>query len=134
MKTEIINVRVDEKTKTKLLEKSKYYNNTLSGFMLDSAEKTCNLDIIQLWIYVYIDFTIKCNRIDNGCIITHYKNKQGEYWNVPPLKSIYNTRVALLEALRNDTDPFLPRMCDVLDQWDEFVRRLKLLGMWKEVE
>ena len=134
MKTEIINVRVDEKTKSKLLEKSKYYNNTLSGFMLDTAEKACNLDVVQLWIHAYIDFTIKRNRVDNGCVITHNKSKDGEYWNVPPLKSTYVTRVALLDALRNDIDTFLPRMCDVLDNWSEFVRRLKLLGMWKEAE
>lgn len=132
MKNEVIVIRVDEKTKSTISQKSKYYGNTLSGFILDATEKVCNLDIIQIWIHAYIDFAIKQDRADNGCVITHTKLGGRDYWNVPPLKNGYYNKVELLEDLRNDVDPFLPRMCDVLDNWDEFVRRLKLLGMWEE--
>lgn len=130
MKNEVIVIRVDEKTKSKLLQKSKYYNTTLSRFMLGTTEKACDLDVIQIWIHAYIDFTIKRNRPDNGCAITHWKDI--EYWNVPPLKNGYYNRIDLLEALNETTNYELPNMCDVLDNWDEFVRRLKLLGMWEE--
>lgn len=91
--------------------------------MLDTTEKACKLDVI----HAYVDFTIQRNREDNGCVITHFKN--WEYWNVPPLKNGYESRIDLLEALNETTDYELPRMFEVLDQWDEFVRRLKLLGM-----
>lgn len=131
MKNEVITIRVDEKTKLKLLQQSQNYNTNLSKFMLDTTEKACKLDVIQVWIHAYVDFTIKRNREDNGCVITHFK-KDCEYWNVPPLKNGYESRIDLLEALNETTDYELPRMFEVLDQWDEFVRRLKLLGMWEE--
>lgn len=89
MKTEIINIRVAEEIKSKLLRKSKYYNNTLSGFILDTAEKACELDIIQVWVYAYMDFVIKRNIEDDGCVITHMKFNGRDYWNVPPLKNGY---------------------------------------------
>ncbi len=132
MKTEQLNFRVTEKTKLKLLQRAQYYNKTLSNFVLGVAEKACELDVVQVWINAYIDIVIKRNRADNGCVITHRIFDGGDYWNVPPLKNGYSNRVTLLEDLRMSIDPFLPRMCDVLDNWDEFVRRLKLLGMYKE--
>lgn len=132
MKNEVIVIRVDEKTKLKLLQKSQYYNTNLSRFMLDTVGKACNLDVIQLWVYAYIDFTIKRNRADNGCVITHWKDENGEYWNVPPLKNGYYNKIDLLEALDETTDYELPKMYEVLDNWGEFVRRLTLLGMWEE--
>lgn len=45
------------------------------------------------------------------------------------MKNGYESRIDLLEALNETTDYKLPRMFEVPDQWDEFVRRLKLLGM-----
>lgn len=91
--------------------------------MLDTTEKAY---VIQIWIHAYIDFTIKRDRPDNGCVITYF---QCEYWNVPPLKNGYYN---LLEALNETTNYELPNMWEVLDDWNEFVRRLKLLGMWEE--
>lgn len=132
MKNEVIVIRVDEKTKLKLLQKSQYYNTNLSRFMLDTTEKACDLDVIQIWIHAYINFTIKRNRPDNGCVITHFQCEDYECWNVPPLKNGYYNRIDLLEALNETTNYELPNMWEVLDDWNEFVRRLKLLGMWEE--
>ena len=132
MKNEVITIRVDEKTKLKLLQQSQYYHTSLSKYMLDTVEKACDLDTIQIWVYAYVDFTIKRNRLDNGCVITHRKDEDWEYWNVPPLKNGYDSKIDLLEALNEVADYKLPKMWEVLDKWDEFVRRLKLLGMWEE--
>lgn len=132
MKTEQVNFRTTEKVKSKLLQKSQEYNTTLSDFVLGVAERYCDLDIVQIWVHAYVDFTIKRNREDNGCVITHYKADYGDYWNVPPLKNGYYSRMELLKGLNEVYNYELPKMCSVLDQWDEFVRRLKLLNMWEE--
>lgn len=132
MKTEQLNFRVTEKTKLKLLQQAQYYNKTLSNFVLGVAEKACELDVVQVWINAYIDFVIKRNRADNGCIITHHKENDWEYWNVPPLKNCYESRIEMLDALDDACYNELPKMWEVLDKWDEFIRRLKLLGMYKE--
>ena len=134
MKNEVITIRVDEKTKLKLLQQSQYYNTTLSRFMLDITEKACNLDVIQVWIHAYIDYVIKYNRT---ATITHYKLDTGDCaWSVPAFENTYFSRIELLETLQGcvnyDFNVNLPRMWEVLDQWDEFVRRLNLLGMWEE--
>lgn len=131
MKTEIINIRVDEKTKLKLLQQSQYYNTSLSRFMLDTAEKACDLDVVQIWIHAYIDWVINNNY--HTSVITHYRTEDNyEAWSVPTFEDTYFNKVDLLTAFEYNIDPFLPRMCDVLDQWNEFVRRLKLLGLWEE--
>lgn len=130
MKTEQVNFRTTEKIKLKLLQKSQEYNMTLSDFVLGVAERECDLDVVQIWIHAYIDFTIKRNRIDNGCIITHCKNG---CWNVPPLKNAFDSRLEMLQALDSACDNELPNIYEVLDKWDEFVRRLNLLGMWEEM-
>lgn len=132
MKTEQLNFRVTEETKSKLLQQAQYYNKTLSNFVLGVAEKACKLDVVQVWINAYIDFVIKRNRADNGCVITHEIYDDTDYWNVPPLKNGYYSRLELLEDLNDACDYELPRLYDVLDNWDEFVRRLKLLGMWRD--
>lgn len=133
MKTEQVNFRTTEKTKLKLLQKSQEYNITLSDFVLGVAERECDLDILQVWVHAYIDFTIKRNRLDNGCVITHFKFEDGsDGWNVPPFKNCYESKKDLLDALQDVTDYTLPKFYVVLDYWSEFVHRLKLLGMWKE--
>lgn len=130
MKTEIINIRVNEKTKLKLLQKSKYCGNTLSGFILDATEKACNLDIIQVWIHAYID----CATNDRHTpVITHYKTLEGDdAWRVCVFEDTYYNRIDLLKALDERSDFDLPRMWDVLEKWDEFVKRLASLGLWEE--
>lgn len=133
MKTERIQIRTTKKTKLKLLQQSQYYHMNLSDFMLTVTEKACDLDVIQIWIHAYVDVTIKRNREDNGCVITHSEFDNGEeYWNVPLLKNRYWSRADLLDALNEVYDYELPKMWTVLDNWNEFVRRLRLLGMWRE--
>lgn len=134
MKTERIQIRTTEKTKLKLLQQSQAYNMNLSDFMLTVTEEACNLDIIQVWIHAYIDVVTKLNR--NGTI-SHYKTLDGsDAWSVSVFKNTYFNRVELLKEVKACADYHidvnLPRMWEVLDQWSEFVRRLKLLGMWEE--
>lgn len=132
MKNEVITIRVDEKTKFKLLQQSQHYNTTLSKFMLDTTEKACELDTIQIWIHAYIDWLTKNN--ENG-VVTHYKLDTGDYaWSVPAFENTYFTRVELLESWRDNVDDTLPNIWEVLDRWCEFVKRLKILGMWEEDE
>lgn len=120
MKNERVYIRTTEKTKLKLLQQSQYYNKKLSDFVLDVAEQACELDVLQLWIHAYVDYTIRRNRVDNGCVITHYKDGEWEYWNVPPLKNGYENRVELLEELRGTIDTVfgytLPRMWEERDE------------------
>lgn len=133
MKTERIQIRTTEKTKLKLLQQSQYYHMNLSDFMLTVTKKACDLDVIQIWIHAYVDFTIKRNREDNGCIVTHTKFDDGEeYWNVPPLKNGYWSKSELLKDLNDACGGQLPKKWTIVERWDEFVRRLKLLGMWRE--
>lgn len=134
MKDERIYIRTTEKMKCKLLKKSQEYNMSLSDFMLTVTERECDLDIIQRWIYAYVDFTIKRNRLDNGCVITHYYIEDIECWSVPPLKNTYESRIDLLEDLQDVTKYELPKPWVILDNWTEFVRRLTLLGMWEELK
>ncbi len=134
MKTEQVNFRTTEKVKLKLLQHSQYYNMTLSEFVLGVAERECDLDIIQVWVHAYIDYAIKYNRT---ATITHYKLDNGDYaWSVPAFENTYFDRVELLQILKECVEYTfnvdLPRIWEVLDKWDEFVRRLKLLGMWRE--
>lgn len=132
MKNERIYIRTTEKNKLKLLQKSQYYNMNLSDFVLGVAERACDLDVVQVWIHAYIDIV---TRRDESGIINHYKTIEGDdAWNMPIFEDTYFSKVELLESFREYGNVHLPRMCDVLDQWDEFVRRLKVLGMWKESE
>lgn len=129
MKNERIYIRTTEKMKLKLLKKSQEYDMNLSDFMLKVAERECDLDIIQVWIRAYIDLMTKWN--EDGKIV-HYKLDEGEdAWSVSAFEDTYYNRVDLLEAIREHIE--LPRIWDVLDQWDVFVQRLKLLGMWEEL-
>ena len=131
MKNERIYIRTTEKMKLKLLKKSQEYNMNLSDFMLNVAERECDLDIIQVWIHAYIDLITKWN--EDGKI-AHYKLEEGDdAWSVSAFEDTYYNRVDLLEAIREHIDIELPRICDVLDQWDVFVQRLKLLGIWEEL-
>ena len=132
MKNEIINIRVDEKTKLKLLTVSQDRGMNLSRFVLDATEKACELDIVQVWIHAYVDIVTRWN--ESG-IIEHYKTIEGDdAWSMSIFEDTYFTRVELLEAICEYNESDLPRMWDVLDQWDVFVHRLKLLGMWKETK
>lgn len=133
MKNERIYIRTTEKTKLKLLQKSQYYNMNLSDFVLDSAENACDLDVIQIWIHAYIDYVVKYNRNNKSCVIHHYKTIEGDdAWSINFFEDTYFTRINLLEAWQDNICEYLPRPWEVLDQWDEFVRRLKMLGLWKE--
>lgn len=134
MKTEQVNFRTTEKIKLKLLQKSQEYNMTLSDFVLGTAERECDLDVIQVWIHAYIDVITKWNR--DGTIL-HYKTVEGDdAWSISAFKNTYFNRVELLEAWQECAeyviDTNLPKIWDVLDNWDELVRRLKLLNMWEE--
>ena len=132
MKNEVINIRVDEKTKLKLLQQSQYYNVNLSKFMLDTVEKACNLDVVQIWIHAYVDFIV--HRNEDGTI-NHYKTLDGaDAWSMSIIEDTFFSRVDLLQALNECCESKLPRMLDILNQWDEFVERLKLLGLWEEME
>ena len=133
MKNEVINIRVDKKTKLKLLTVSQDRGMNLSRFVLDATEKACDLDVIQVWIHTYIDYIVKNNRYNKSCVIDHYKTIEGDdAWSMPIFEDTYFTRINLLEAWQDNIGEYLPRPWEVLDKWDEFVRRLKSLGMWKE--
>ena len=130
MKTERINIRTTEKTKLKLLAKSQECNMNLSDFMIDVAEQACALDIVQVWINAYINYIC---RYDRESTIKHYKTIEGDdAWSMPGFKDTYFNRVDMLKAIKNNLDINLPDFWLVLDQWDEFVRRLKLLRIWEE--
>lgn len=130
MKTERISIRTTEKTKLKLLTKSQEYNMSLSDFMIDVAEQACSLDIVQVWISAYINYACQYNR---ECTINHYKTIDGDdAWSMRIFKDTYFSRVDMLKAIKYNLDINLPDFWLVLDQWDEFVRRLKLLGIWED--
>lgn len=133
MKNERIYIRTTEKTKLKLLKKSQEYDMSLSDFILNVAENACELDVVQVWINAYINWVSKQDY--HTGIITHYKTVDGEdAWSVSAFEDTYFSRVELLEACKYNIDMGLPKMLDVLDQWDEFVSRLKVLGMWEELD
>lgn len=131
MKNERVYIRTTEKTKLKLLEKSQEYNMNLSDFVLNVTERECDLDVIQIWIHSFIDYVIKNNE---DSVITHYKTKEGhDAWSVSAFEDTYFNRLDLLNALDERSGYNLPRMLYVLDHWNEFVKRLKLLGLWEEM-
>lgn len=137
MKNERINIRTTEKTKLKLLAKSQYYNMSLSDFMPDVTESACGLDTVQIWIHAYVEWCIKRNRKDLSPTIEHYTFETGEdAWSVPTFKNTYESRFDFLEELRNTIkyhfDHDLPQIYNVLDNWEEFTRRLELLGLYKD--
>lgn len=133
MKTERIGIRTTEEVKIKLLTKSQEYNTSLSDFILDVVERECDIDIVQVWINAYINYASKYSRYDRECIIKHYKTVEGDdCWSMSIFEDTYFSRVDMLKAIRYNLDVNLHNFWAVLDQWDEFVRRLKLLGMWEE--
>ena len=132
MKNERIYIRTTEKMKLKLLKKSQEYDVNLSDFMLNVASKECDLDVVQIWIHSYIDYITKWNDKER---IYHYRLKDGdEAWSVSAFEDTYYNRLDLLKALQEHSDFDLPKIWDMLDQWDEFVRRLKVLGLWEDAD
>lgn len=89
------------------------------------------MDTIQIWIHAYIDWVVKHDRYTGK--ITHYKTVEGyDAWSIPAFKDTYFTELELLKAWKDIVDDTLPNALDVLDQWNEFIRRLKLLGILEE--
>lgn len=129
MKNERINLRTTESVKLKLLQQSQFYNMSLSDFILKTTERACRLDVIQVWVHAYVDFVV--NRNEEGTI-RHYKTTEGEdAWSMPIIEDTFFSRVELLEALNEYCEQELPMMFDIIDRWDEFVKRLKLLGLYE---
>ena len=131
MKTERINIRIDKETKEYLEKKAGEYGDSLSKYLIDTVLITSETDYIQLWVEAYCRCVIKRNRPDISQKITCY----GSFYMCGPLKSQYHSKCELLEAI-NDfaTEQDLPYIYSVAEHWEEFTRRLELLGLYEQFE